>query len=371
MPNRQGSRFEPRRAARLRQRSVAESVAAIDATRRTRYVVDGALTPAPEGVSIAESLTFANAAPQRMALSIFPRPNVDDITELADAWGLHPVLVEDLRNGGQRPKLERYGDVLFLVVRSARYLDEAEDLDFAEFHVLLRPNAISVICQDGRWIDGGDGDALPENSRDTVAQGDATLLDDGPLLELGPEAVLYRLLDAIVDGYQPVLRGLAIDKEQIESQVFSGDSAVTERVYRLSQEVIELQHATMSLQDVLELLRAGFDRYAIPEALRAYLQDVADHLTRVTTRVHELREALTQILSVNATLVAQRQNEDMKKISGWAAILFAPTLIGAVYGMNFDVMPELHWPLGYPLAVAAMVALAATLYIVFKRKKWM
>ena len=125
------------------------------------------------------------------------------------------------------------------------------------------------------------------------------------------------------------------------------------------------------MSDIVEALRAGLGKYGVPDDLRVYLQDVADHLSRVTVRAAELREALTQILTVNATLVAQRQNEDMKKISGWAAILFAPTLIGAIYGMNFDAMPELHWSFGYPLAVAAMVALGASLYAVFKWKKWM
>ena len=371
MPNRQSSHPSARRSSMFRQRASGPATTDPRVSPRTRYVVDGHLTPAPEHVSVEESLAFAAEAPNRMVLSIFPRPTAGDVDSIAAAWELHPLLVEDLRNAGQRPKLERYGDVVFLVVRSARYLDDIEDVDFAEFHVLLRPNAITVLCQDDRWIDGQEVGDLYENSRDTVAHGDVTLLDDAHLLGLGPEAVLYRLLDAIVDGYQPVLRGLGVDKEQIETQVFSGDSAVTERVYRLSQEVIELQHATTSLQDVVAALRGGFERYGIPEPLRAYLQDVDDHLTRVTTRVSELREALTQILSVNATLVAQRQNEDMKKISGWAAILFAPTLIGAVYGMNFDIMPELHWRFGYPLAIAAMAALAVTLYVIFKRKRWM
>ena len=360
------SRFRSRRLPHLPARTVSTP-----STRRTRYVVDGQLTPAPEDATLAQALEFAQAGPNRIALCLFPSPSADDITELADAWGLHPVLVEDLRRAGQRPKLERYGEVLFTVVRSARYIDKIEDVDFSEFHVLVRPNAIAVLCQDRRWIDGSDDSTLPENSVDTVAQGYATLLDDPQLLGLGPEAVLYRLLDAIVDGYTPVVRGIAIDKEQIERQVFSGDAAVAERIYRLSQEVIDLQHAASSLAEVLSALTRGFDRYGIPEPLKIYLQDVSDHLTRVETRVLELREALAQILSVNATLVAQRQNEDMKKISGWAAILFAPTLIGAIYGMNFDVMPELHLPFGYPLAVGAMIGLAVTLYIVFRRKKWM
>ncbi|HWK92745.1 MAG TPA: magnesium and cobalt transport protein CorA [Luteimicrobium sp.] len=338
---------------------------------RTRYAVDGHLSFAPPGTTVADALRFAGEAPERLALVLFPTPTPAAIDELAAAWDLHPLLVEDLQHAGQRPKLERYGDVLFLVVRSARYVDELEDVDFFEFHVVVRGNAIAVLCQDGRWIDGSDESVLPLAAEDTGSRGGATLLDDEKLLRLGPEAVLYRLLDAIVDGYVPVLRGLGVDKEQIERQVFSGDAAVAERIYRLSQEVIDLQHATSALTDVLESLRQGFDRYGIPEALQSYLQDVADHLARVDTRVEALRDALSQILSVNATLVGQRQNEDMKKISGWAAILFAPTLIGAIYGMNFDHMPETHWLLGYPLALAAMVAFGITLYVVFKRKNWM
>lgn len=371
MPEKPTVESPTRRTGLFRHRRTSGSPSPSGTTRRTRYVIDGRLSPAPRDATIADALQFANEKPNRIALCLFPSPSAQDVDELAEAWNLHPVLVEDLRHGGQRPKLERYGDVLFLVVRSARYLDETEDVDFSEFHVLMRSRAIAVLCQDGRWIDGADDVTLPESDIDIVARGDSTLLDDEHLLRLGPEAVLYHLLDAIVDGYTTVLRGLDVDKEQIERQVFSGDAAVAERIYLLSQEVIDLQHATSSLSEVLIALRGGFERYAIPEPLRVYLQDVSDHLSRVQTRVLELRSALAQILNVNATLVAQRQNEDMKKISGWAAILFAPTLIGAIYGMNFDKMPELHWSFGYPLAVGAMVAFAVTLYVVFKRKKWM
>lgn len=367
MVQRQQDGSAPRRAGFFRRGGAEERPHDAVTTRRTRYVVDGRLTSAPQDASIADALSFSTAAPDRIALCLFPAPTSGDIDELAEAWGLHPVLVEDLQQAGQRPKLERYGEVLFLVVRSARYVDELEEVDFSEFHVLIRPNAIAVLCQDGRWIDGADDATLPSNS----ATADNTLLNDPALLRLGPEAVLYRLLDAIVDGYSPVLRGLSIDQEQIERQVFSGDAAVAERIYRLSQEVIDMRHATSSLVDVLAALRKGFDRYGIPDALQTYLQDVADHLTLVDARVSERRDALAQILNVNATLVSQRQNEDMKKISGWAAILFAPTLIAAVYGMNFDNMPELHWAFGYPLAVGGMIAFAAVLYITFKLKKWM
>ena len=313
MPQRYSDESTRRRGTRFQRRSATELPQAEVSSCRTRYIVDGHLRATPEHVSVAEALHFAEAAPHRMALSLFPAPTPQDIAELADAWALHPLLVEDLLHAGQRPKLERYGDVLFMVVRSARYDDAAEDVDFSEFHVLVRPHAIAVLCQDKRWIDGTSEATMSGDPSDLADRDGHTLLDDEYLLNLGPEAVAYRLLDAIVDGYTPVLRGLAIDQEQIERQVFSGDAAVAERIYRLSQEVIDLQHTTTSMADVLVGLRQGFDRYEVPEPLQAYLQDVADHLTHASTRVSELRDALSQILSVNSTLVAQRQNEDMKR----------------------------------------------------------
>lgn len=356
-----------RRATVFRRRQTAEPAHESPTSRRTRYVDHGHLVRAARDTSVSDAQAFVDGDLERTALLLYPRPTPADVTELADAWHLHPLLVEDLLHAGQRPKLERYDDALFLVVRSAWYIDSAEDVDFAEFHILVRPRSVAVFCQDGRWIDGLDAD----DASGIVDRGDHTLLDDEHLLHHGPEAIVYRLLDAIVDGYTPVLRGLEVDKEQIERQVFSGDASVTERIYRLSQEVIDLRQATAGLTDVLHALRKGFDRYGIPASLQTYLQDVADHLSRVDTRVGELRESLSQILTVNGTLVAQRQNEDMKKISGWAAILFAPTLIGAIYGMNFEDMPELSWTFGYPLAIGGMVAFALILYLIFKRQKWM
>lgn len=335
----------------------------------SRYVEDGRVVAAPGDASIAEGLRFAEASDDHLTMIIDPAPTPRRVRELADAMGLHQVLVDDLLHAGQRPKLERYGDVLFLVARAARYIDELEEVELAEFHVLLRDGVIVVLCQDGTWIDGTPAEHLVAQAAE--ARDDRTLLAGPDLLRRGPEAVLYRFLDALVDGYGPVLRGLEIDKEQIERQVFSGDQAVAERIYRLSQEVIDMQHATASLIEVLLGLRRGFGKYGVSDQMQTYLQDVSDHLERAHSHAIELRESLSQILSVNATLVAQRQNEDMKKISGWAAILFAPTLIGAIYGMNFDDMPELHWAYGYPAAVGAMVVLGALLYVLFKWRRWM
>lgn len=357
------------RRARSKQRAAGLTPAPPGAPPVVTYVDDGAVSRVPEGTTVAEATASAADRPDRMVVLQYPTPGREGIGELAEAWDLHPLLVEDLVNARQRPKLERYDDVLFIVARSARYNDAAEDVAFSEFHILVRHGCVAVLCQDGRWVDGTDSAGL--SASDGAGPGRRTLLADPDVLRLGPEAVVYRILDAIVDGYPPVLRGIAIDKEQIERQVFSGDAAVAERIYRLSQEVIDVQQTIASMTEVLDALRAGFVKYDIPEDLRSYLDDVADHLTRAGTLAADQRDALAQILNVNATLVAQRQNEDMKKISGWAAILFAPTLVGAIYGMNFDDMPELHWAFGYPMALGMMFGVALLLYIFFRRSDWM
>lgn len=328
---------------------------------RTRTIRDG-VPDTVSPLSFHQQLAFADLAPDQMALTVVARPTNEIIAELATAWELHPLLVEDLLHAGQRPKIERYGSVLFLVVRAARYLDEQEEVEFSEFHVLIRPGAVIIIGQDLTDADLRDG-LLEDVERRLLANPD--------LLKMGPEALAYRFLDEVVDGYLPVLAGLDTDKEQIEREVFTGKSSVAERIYRLSQEVIDLQHATTALNKVLQGLRRGADKYRISEDLQAYLQDVTDHLTRVVTETTELRDSLSQILNVNATLVAQRQSEDMKKISAWAAIIFAPSLIGSIYGMNFEVMPELEWAAGYPLAIVAMLVFAVILYVVFKRRNWL
>jgi magnesium transporter len=196
--------------------------------------------------------------------------------------------------------------------------------------------------------------------------------------------VLYAVLDVVVDGYAPVVAGLENDIDEIEVEVFRGDPQVSRRIYELSQEVVDFQRAAQPLTGILAAITAGFEKYGVDEELRSYLRDVADHVTSVNERVEGFRLQLRDILTVNATLVAQRQNEEIreltetsiaqgeevKKISAWAAILFAPTLVGTVYGMNFTHMPELNWRLGYPMALLLMVLVSVVLYLVFKRRDW-
>jgi magnesium transporter len=202
---------------------------------------------------------------------------------------------------------------------------------------------------------------------------------------LGPEAVLYAILDQVVDEYAPVVAGLENDIDEIEDQLFQGDPKVSRRIYELTGEVIEFQRATHSLHDILQGLERGLDKYDVDIELRRNLRDVADHTERLVERGDAFRDLLQNALTVNATLVGQQQNEEIrsmteaslaqneevKKISSWAAILFAPTLVGTIYGMNFEHTPELGWSFGYPMAVFLMLAMGLVLYLVFKRRHWL
>jgi magnesium transporter len=181
-----------------------------------------------------------------------------------------------------------------------------------------------------------------------------------------------------------VVAGIENDVDEIESQVFDGDPAVSRRIYELSREVVEFQRAAAPLTGMLASLAAGFDKYGVDEELRRSLRDVADHVAQVNERLDGLRVLLRDILSVNSILVAQKQNEEMtalsrtsnaqndevKKISAWAAIGFAPTTVASIYGMNFRNMPELHWYLGYPFAIGLMIVISVVLYLAFKHRGW-
>ena len=316
-----------------------------------------------------ESRAELDAGEERLAWLGLYRPEPGDIGQLAELFDLPELAVEDAITAHQRPKLERYGTTLFVVLRAARYLDAAEEVEFGELHLFLGPDfAITVRHSES-----------PDLSR--VRR---RLESEPELLAKGSEAVLYAILDAVVDGFAPVVAGLANDIDEIETQVFGGDPGVSRRIYELSQEVVEFQRAVNPLSGIIAGISAGFDKYGVDEELRSYLRDVADHVTQVRERVEAFRLQLRDILTVNATLVAQRQNEEIrelteasiaqgeevKKISAWAAILFAPTLVGTVYGMNFDVMPELSWAWGYPFAVLLMISVSGTLYVVFKRRDW-
>lgn len=298
------------------------------------------------------------------------RPTDEEIRSVAGEFGLHPLAVEDALAGHQRPKLERYGDVLFVVLRPARYLDAPEEVEFGEVHLFIGPNfAITV-----RHAESPDLGRVRKRLEKNPA-----------LLALGPQAVLYAVLDEVVDEYQPVIAGLENDIDEIEGQIFEGDPAVSKRIYKLATETMGFQRATHPLVEMLEALQAGFDKYHVDVELQRNLRDVLDHSIATVARADSFRAVLQNALTVQSTLVAQAQNEEMrnlsrvsyeqgeqvKKISGWAAILFAPTLIAGIYGMNFHIMPELSWAFGYPFALGLMLVSGTVLYFVFKRRNWL
>jgi magnesium transporter len=320
--------------------------------------------------SLSETYRRLREEPDGMAWIGLHQPSEQELLSLAAEFDLHELAVEDAMEAHQRPKLERYGDTLFVVLRAARYLDAQEEVDFAELHVFVGADFLITV----RHGAAPDLSAVRRRMEDTPE-----------LLALGPEAVLYAILDAVVDGYAPVVAGVQNDIDEIETEVFRGDPEVSRRIYELSRETVEFQRATRPLVGMLHGLMAGFTKYGTDEELQRYLRDVADHVTHISERVDGFRQALTEILTVNATLVTQQQNaemralaeagfeqnEEIKKISAWAAILFAPTLVGTIYGMNFDHMPELHWLYGYPFAILLMAVVCTSLYVVFKRRGWL
>ncbi|MDG4861132.1 magnesium and cobalt transport protein CorA [Streptomyces sp. T-3] len=329
---------------------------------------DGVRLPTPD--SLAETFRQLRGETDGMAWIGLYRPTPDELLAVSAEFDLHPLAVEDAMEAHQRPKLERYGDTLFIVLRAARYLDAPEEVDFGELHVFVGPDFLITVRH------GAAPDLSAVRSR----------MEATPkLLALGPEAVLYAILDAVVDGYLPVVTGVQNDIDEIETEVFGGDPEVSRRIYELSREMVEFQRATRPLVGMLHALMAGFAKYGTDEELQRYLRDVADHVTHTSERVDGFRQALTEILTVNATLVTQQQNaemralaeagfeqnEEIKKISSWAAILFAPTLVGTIYGMNFTHMPEVDWVWGYPFAIVLMAVVCVSLYFIFKRRDWL
>lgn len=291
------------------------------------------------------------------------QPTAEEMDSLAAEFSLHELAVEDAIAAHQRPKFERYDDVLFTVLRPAAYLDKEEVVVFGELHIFTGENFVITIRH--------------EETRG-LASTRRRLEANPALLALGPEAVLYAILDQVVDDYLPVANGLENDIDEIEDQLFAGDPNVSRRIYQLSREVIHFQRAIHPLPEILAKLRGGFEKYDVELELQRNLRDVEDHVEALTTKADSFRSLLQNALIVDGTLTANRQNEasaaqneEVKKISSWAAILFAPSFVAAIYGMNFANMPELDWPLGYPFALLLMFIVGGGMYLIFKKKKWL
>jgi magnesium transporter len=318
-------------------------------------IVDRAVYRDGERVLEPDSLADLSAASRQaggIAWLGLHEPTEAELAAVAREFELHELALEDAIHKHQRPKIERYGDTLFLVLRPAHYIDETETVEFGELHVFAGPQFVVTIRH-------GAASELGRVRRELEAR--------PHLLRRGPMSIVHAILDRVVDDYVPVISGVENDVDEIETEVFGDRADVSRRTYQLIREVIEFRRATEPLADILE----GLMREATAdEEERRYLRDVHDHALRIQEQAAALHELLRNILNVNLAIETNRQNEEVKKISAWAAILFAPTVVGTIYGMNFDHMPELGWVFGYPMALGLMASVSTGLYVLFRRRGW-
>ncbi|HZB49555.1 MAG TPA: magnesium and cobalt transport protein CorA [Mycobacteriales bacterium] len=292
-------------------------------------------------------------------------PDEAELTELAERFDLHPLAVEDaLSAEHQRPKLDRYEDTLFVVLKTVRYVHpsspngEVEVVESGEISVFVGRDFVITVRR-------GEPGGLRGLRR--------TLELDPERLALGPSAVLHAIMDRIVDDYLAVVESMQLDIDAVETAVFGGPGRSrrdAERIYVLKREVLELRRAATPLAAPLRTLSERPVRLVNPE-IREYFRDVEDHLARVTEQIGAFDELLTTIIQANLAQVTVEQNEDMRRISAWVAILAIPTAVAGIYGMNFTHMPELAWRYGYPLTLAVILVVCLTLYRGFRRNGWL
>ncbi|MCO5987956.1 magnesium/cobalt transporter CorA [Actinoallomurus spadix] len=364
------TRVRPGRATRVLFKPLARPgrIAAGESINQRSALIDWAAYVDGERVgttSLAEAVELVRA-PDDLPEGAEPRsrfvwvglhePDAAELERLSEVFGLHPLAVEDAVHAHQRPKLERYDDVQFVVMKTVGYVERGgtETVRTGEIMIFCGPDFIVTVRH------GEHGALAPVRQR----------LEDNPeRLALGPAAVLHAIIDRVVDDYICVGNAVQQDIDEVEENVFSADATnQAERIYRLKREVIQLKRAVGPLSGPLRNLAA---RRFVPAEIREYFRDVDDHLARVREQVESCDELLTPILQAHLTQVTVTDNHDMRKISAWAAILAMPTAITGVYGMNFDHMPELHWKYGYLLAVGVIAAACFVLYRGFRRNGWL
>jgi magnesium transporter len=283
-------------------------------------------------------------------------PTAEELEQLGAAFDLPPLAVEDATFAHQRPKLERYGETVFAVLKPAAYDDAREAITLGELHLFLRPGAAITI----RHGDAARLDAVSDRLRATPE-----------LTALGAAAVLYVVADEIVDGYDPVVRGLERDVAEIEREVFDEDEQPpTKRIYALTREVLDFERATASLLPPLEDLADGRVPDIAP-GLAHHFRDVADHIRHVHERTAGAHVLLGEALSANVALISLQENRDQRKISAWAAIALVPTIIGGIWGMNVPALPFSDTVLGFPVILLLMGSTSGYLYWRLRRNGWL
>jgi magnesium transporter len=283
-------------------------------------------------------------------------PTAALLARIQEEFGLHTLAVEDAHRAHQRPKIETYGDSLFVVLQTAQ-TNERRQIEFGETHFFLGSNFLVTVRH---------GSSLAYT--DVRARAEST----PALLRKGPGFALYAVMDAIVDQYFPVIAALEHDLDDIEELIFAEQSsrATTAQIYRLKRELLKIKRAVSPLIDISNRL-VRFDLHLIAEDTRPYFRDVYDHVIRINEMVDTARELLTTALEANFSLISIAQNEIAKRFTGWAAILAIPTMVAGIYGMNFDFMPELSWQWGYPLVLGMTFGLSGYLFFRFRRAGWL
>lgn len=279
-------------------------------------------------------------------------PTADELTRLGDRFELHELAIEDALKAHQRPKLERYGDSHFLVLKTARYDDEAEAVELGEIQFLFGDDFVVIVRHDT-------DSALP---LDTALEPDDTTKPPG--------VIVHRVTDQVVDAYQDVIDGFEVDLHQVEETVFAEEIYPTKRIYLLKRQLLSFLHSTRPLiEPMAELSRTAHP--GIPAEMAEYFRDIEDHLRRVVTRTERASSLLSEMLDANLAQVGIRQNEDMRRISAWAAVFLLPTVLSGIWGMNFANMPETEWVYAYPVALAVMLLGTVLLYRKLRKSGWL
>lgn len=282
-------------------------------------------------------------------------PNEALLAKIQEEFGLHELAVEDARSAHQHPKLESYGDTLFLAMQTAHWVHDK--VQFGETHVFAGPRFL-VSVRHGSPLGFGKVRERCECMPQRLAK--------------GPGFVMYAIMDFVVDHYMPVVDGLQARLEKLEGEIFRNqyNRETLEELYTLKRELMLVRGATAPLQDICnELMR--FHEHIVPKDVRFYYRDIYDHTKRINQAIDSMREMLATAMQVHLALVTVRQNEVVKRLAGWGAILAIPTMVFSLYGMNFKHMPELEWVYGYPLALGSLTLACVVLYVRLKRIGWL
>ncbi|MFC5655635.1 magnesium/cobalt transporter CorA [Streptomyces nogalater] len=312
---------------------------------------------------LSDALAGARAAGGFVWIGLY-EPSEREFDLVSQEFGLHPLAVEDALKAHQRPKLEVYDDSLFMVLKPVVYEPESDTVSAGEVMVFVGESFVVTVRH-------GEGSPLA-----TVRQ---RLEQEPEMLDKGPTSVLYAIADATVDHYLEVATELQNDLDELEAEVFRPDTGgsrnTASRIYTFKRQILEFRRATGPLALPLARLAGGGPLgNSVPfvhDESRPFFRDVGDHLTRVNESVEALDRLVSDILSAHLAQMSVRQNDDMRKISAWAAMAAVPTMIAGIYGMNFDHMPELHWLWAYPAVIVLMAALEVLLYGLFKRRGWL